>query len=126
MAADRAETDPAPRPEKAAAFRLAVGFAVVGMALVGVFRAADWYGERVSMLRYCDDPAGTAALVSRVLAEPRPAGSGPLRRHVVAAKLLFLVPQRPGEDAQAYAARLRHRIEAGCAGGGGRALSGSS
>jgi hypothetical protein len=32
----------------------------------------------------------------------------------VAAKLLFLVPRRQNEDPQAYAIRLRHRIEEAC------------
>jgi hypothetical protein len=115
MAGERAERSPLSGPAKAGAFlRLGLGFAVAGLALAGVFRAAEWYGDRVLMMRYCDDPTGAATLAAQVLTEPRPAPAGSTRRHVVAAKLLFLVPQRQGEDTQAYAARLRHLIEAAC------------
>jgi hypothetical protein len=117
VAGERAETDRESRPGEGSVFlRLGLGLVVVGLALAGVFRAAEWYADRVSMARYCDDPDGAAALAARVLTDPRPAGAEPTRRHVVAAKLLFLVPQRHGEDTQAYAARLRGRIEATCQG----------
>ncbi len=103
------------RSNKGTAF-LGVGFAfaIVALILAGVFRAAEWYAERVSLPRYCEDPEGAVAMVARVLTEPRPAGADSTRPYVVAAKLLFLVPQRAGEPGEAYVARLREHIEATC------------
>lgn len=83
-------------------------------ALSAVFSAAEWYGERVSVPRYCDDPEGHVTRVGRILSEPRPAEEDSRRPYVIAAKLLYLVPQQRDEAVADYLARLRHRIEAAC------------
>ena len=83
-------------------------------ALIGIFTAADWYAGHVSMPRHCADPETALALVERILTEARPAGEQRTTPYVVAAKLLYLVPQRPEEPERAYLARLRGHIETAC------------
>lgn len=95
-------------------FAVALALATVALMLAGVFRAAEWYAERVLLPRYCANPHGAVAMVARVLTESQPAGAGSSRPYAVAAKLLFLVPQRDGEPTEAYIARLREHIDAAC------------
>ena len=90
-------------------------FVVAAVALLGVFRGAEWYADHVAVPRYCADPAAAVARVGRILSVPRPAGNGATRPYIVAAKLIHLVPQRAGEATPAYLARLRDEIERRCA-----------
>ena len=93
---------------------LGAGFVAAALALTGIFSGAEWYADRVSMARYCDNPEAAAELVHRILTEARPADATATRPYVVAAKLLYLKPQREGEDTTAYVARLRGEIEGNC------------
>ena len=95
-------------------FRLLTGFAAVALALLTVFHAAEWYAEQVSIPRYCADPDGAIERVRATLSQSRPAAEGSTRSYVVAAKLLYLVPQDEGEADAAYLARLRLRIAETC------------
>jgi len=97
-----------------AAVRLAVGFAAVALILTGVFDAAEWYADRVALPRYCGDPDTALDLVRQTLSTPGPARRVSARSQVVAAKLIYLVPQRAGEPVAGYLARLRLRIAASC------------
>ena len=91
-----------------------VAVALVAAALTAVFGVAGWYAERVALPRYCDDPKAALVLVRRVLTEVRPAGGDSARPYLVAAKLLYLVPQAEDETVDAYLIRLRGRIDANC------------
>jgi hypothetical protein len=97
-----------------APFRLAVGFAVAALVLLGVFDAAEWYAEQVSISRYCGNPDATLELVRETLSERRPASDAGTRPYVVAAKLIYLIPRRDREPIGDYLARLRQRIAESC------------
>ena len=98
----------------AAPLRLAAGFAVAALVLIGVFDAAEWYAERVSIPRYCDSPDATLERVRETLSEQRPASDASTRPYVVAAKLIYLAPRKDGESLEDYLARLRVRIAESC------------
>jgi len=95
-------------------YGIAVGLAVVTVAFWGVFRAADWYAGNVSLPRYCADIDAAVARVERVLTQTVPVGAAARRPYIIAAKLVYLVPQGAGEPTAAYLDRLRARIEAHC------------
>jgi hypothetical protein len=99
---------------RGAGLRLVIGFGVVALAMTGIFDAAEWYAEEVSLPRYCDDPDAAIAQVHQILVEERPAGQEPTRAFVVAAKLIYLVPRGAGEPIPDYLVRLRERIGAPC------------
>lgn len=88
--------------------------AVVTVALSAIFHAADWYADDVLLLRYCDAPATSVALVQRILTDPRPAGNSATGPYVIAAKLIYLVPRQPGETVPVYLSRLNRKIAARC------------
>lgn len=93
---------------------VALGLGVVVMALMATFHAAKWYAENVLLRRYCGEVEASLTLVDRVLTDRRPAGAEATRLYVVAAKLLYLVPQQRDEPVPAYLARLRSKLEANC------------
>ena len=95
-----------------APLRLAAGFIVVALVLIGVFDAAEWYAEQVSIPRYCESLDATLERVRETLSEQRPASDASTRPYVVAAKLIYLVPRKDGESLEGYLARLRLRIAA--------------
>ncbi len=95
--------------------RVVVVLLIAFVALRGLFAAAEWYADRVSLPRYCENREETLRRVARILEDPRPAGGEPTRAYAVAAKLVYLVPRRPEEPEEAYLARLRRAIAERCA-----------
>jgi hypothetical protein len=95
-------------------FGLATGFAAVALALLAVFQGAEWYADQVSMPRYCADPDAAIERLHEILSQSQPVSDGSMRPYVVAAKLLYLIPQDEGEADEAYLARLRLRIAETC------------
>ncbi|MFQ5785645.1 MAG: hypothetical protein ACE5H8_12595 [Alphaproteobacteria bacterium] len=93
---------------------MGIFFGVTAAALTGVFDAAEWYAGHVSLQRYCADRDAALAQVERVLTVSEPAGAGASRPYVIAAKLVYLVPQRPDETTGAYVSRLRRRLGEAC------------
>lgn len=95
----------------------ALAFGVVAIALMATFHAADWYAKNVSLPRYCGEAEASLSLVDRILTDGdiRLTTRGKAKRpYLVAAKLLYLVPQRQDESVPAYLIRLRREIEATC------------
>ncbi|MGI9384540.1 MAG: hypothetical protein ACR2PO_15425 [Methyloligellaceae bacterium] len=100
-------------PGKAAVLLLSI-FALAGLGLSFTFRAAEWRAEHVLMSRYCDDPEKHVALIRRLLTQKEPVDHQGRRAHMIAAKLLFVVPRAQDEPVAAYVDRLRSRIEETC------------
>jgi hypothetical protein len=88
-----------------------VVFAVVAVGLFSIFRFADWRAENESLTRYCDQPAEHVRIVGRILSESDPVPKGDAKRpFIVAAKLIFLVPQREQETIENYLDRLQFEL----------------
>ena len=66
------------------------------------------------MPRYCENPSETMGLVERILTEDEPSGDEARRPYIVAAKLVFLVPQGDGESVADYLSRLEVEITERC------------
>lgn len=89
-------------------------FAIAAVAMLAIFRFAGWYADNSALPRYCDDPRATIGYVHEILTKDTPAGDRKRRPYLVAAKLIFLVPQQDGEAIQAYLDRLLVEITATC------------
>lgn len=83
-------------------------------ALLLVSLASHWYAGQVSLPRYCEQPEIALQQLAAVLSETRPAGEGPRRDYVVAAKLEFLVPPASDEPPDVYLRRVRRLLEQQC------------
>ena len=93
---------------------IAAVFILAAAGLVGVFQAAERYGDGVLVTRYCANPEATVEMIGRILADRRPAGDQSRRPYIIAAKLIYLVPRHEGESLAVYQNRLRQHIERRC------------
>ncbi len=82
--------------------------------LLAIFSASRWYAATVSIPRYCAQPEMALQRLAAVLTQDKPAGDGPRRDYIVAAKLGFLLPAHADETAEVYLRRLRDRLEREC------------
>ncbi|MCU7846213.1 MAG: hypothetical protein KZQ93_20450 [Candidatus Thiodiazotropha sp. (ex Monitilora ramsayi)] len=82
--------------------------------LILISLAAQWYGEQVTMPRYCQYPDGVIDRVELVLNEQTPAGDGDRKPYIIAARLMFLVPRQSEESQKNYIERLERHIERQC------------
>lgn len=94
--------------------RIIIVFAVTTAVMLFVFQGADWYANSSSIPRYCSDPDGTLERVHKILIDEEPVGGDPKREYIIAAKLIFLVPQEEGEAIDSYLPRVRERIMESC------------
>ena len=94
--------------------RIAIVFLVFGGLLLFVFNRAQWHAEGAAVARYCDNPDGHVALVGQILTEENPAGEEARRPWIIAAKLIYLIPQQVEEPLEEYLLRLRQTIGDAC------------
>ncbi len=94
--------------------RILVVFALTAVVMLFIFNSADWYASNAALPRYCANPAQNIEIVREILTSDTP-GEGKKRRpYIVAAKLIFLVPQQEDEPLEDYLVRLRIRISKSC------------
>jgi len=94
--------------------RIVVVFTLTALVMLFIFNSADWYAKNSALPRYCDNPQQAVEIVREIITSTTP-GEGKKRRpYIVAAKLIFLVPQQEGESLDAYVMRLRQRISQSC------------
>jgi len=91
-------------------------FAVTAAVLLLVFSAAEQYAERSAIPRFCADQTGVIKRVGIILTKGEPVGDAAKRPFIIAAKLIFLVPQRENEKVAAYLERLRIHLLQTCRG----------
>ena len=94
--------------------RIAIVFALTALIMLFIFNSADWYAKNSALPRYCENPTQTVEIVHEILTSNTPGDGKKRRPYIVAAKLIFLVPQEQGESMDAYMARLRTRISQAC------------
>lgn len=82
------------------------------MTLVNL--SVQGYSRAVLLPRYCGTIEQTLEHLERILSQPRPAADGERREYLVAAKLMFLMPQQAGEPNDAYLARIRSGLHQRC------------
>jgi len=101
-----------PQPAAPYLFLRITGAVLLIMLLISVW--ARWYGQQVSLPRYCENPQSTLQHLEKVLVDKRPAGDEARRPYIIAAKILFLLPRNPGEGQTAYLSRIRTYIQDTC------------
>jgi hypothetical protein len=94
--------------------RIIIVFSLTAAVMLFVFSAADWYATSSALPRYCAKPAETIAYVRKILTSQTPSAGQKKRPFVIAAKLIFLVPQADSEPTGAYLERLRRKISEIC------------
>ncbi len=97
-------------------FRLLPLILVVTAILLAIPLWLNWYSERVSLPRYCNNPQQTLIHLRQILTEPEPAGTESRRPWLITAKLLFLLPRRSDEDINNYLLRVGEYLRKRCDG----------
>ena len=86
-----------------------IGFVLALLLLISVW--LKWYTGAVSMPRYCKNPTETMFYLEKVLTEKQPAREESRRPYIIAAKLIYLIPQQRNE---AIPARAFCNFSLGC------------
>lgn len=94
--------------------RVFVVFAVTTVLMLSIFNGADWYATTSALPRYCENPTQAVSIVEEILTTDNPGEGKERRPYIIAAKLIFLVPQEPDETMETYMVRLRGRISESC------------
>lgn len=94
--------------------RILMVFGLTTAVMLFIFNSADWYANNAALPRYCDNPTQAAAIVEEILTSETPGDGKKRRPYIVAAKLIFLVPQKESELLPDYLQRLRERISQAC------------
>ena len=94
--------------------RIIIVFALTALTMLFIFNSADWYASNSALPRYCENPQGTVQIVQEILTSETPGAGEKRRPYIVAAKLIFLVPQEEGEQMSDYLLRLREKISQSC------------
>ncbi len=94
--------------------RIAIVFVVTAVVLLLVFGAAEQYADRSAIPRFCADQSNVLKRVGIILTTGEPVGDGAKRPFIIAAKLIFLVPQQQNESVEDYLSRLRRHLDKVC------------
>lgn len=93
---------------------IVIVFAIAASLLLLVFARAEQHAEKSTIQRLCVDKAGVINRVNLTLTKPEPVGQASKRPFIIAAKLIFLVPQKDAETIPDYIARLTRHLDKVC------------
>ncbi len=81
-----------------------------------ISQAIKWYSTSVTLPRFCDDPELSLHHLEALISKKTPAGEGRLARkpYIIAAKLIYLVPQQSNESNKHYLHRVRQELSQRC------------
>ncbi len=94
--------------------RILAVFAITAFTMLFIFHSADWYANNSALPRYCGNPQQTVEIVREIITSNTPGEGRKRRPYIIAAKLIFLIPQEVDEPLDTYITRLRQRISQAC------------
>jgi len=80
------------------------------LIIVALSQFIQWYSLNVSLPRYCDNPAQTVQYLKKIITQKTPAGDESRRPYLIAAKLVYLLPQQNNEALDDYLNRVHKHI----------------
>lgn len=95
--------------------KIIIVFVVTAAVMLLVFQFAGWRAENALLPRYCENPRASIGYVRKILQDGGPSEGEKRRPYIIAAKLIFLVPQEAGETDEAYFIRIASRLDERCA-----------
>ena len=81
-----------------------------------ISQAIKWYSTSVTLPRFCEDPELALHHLQEIITKRTPAGDGreARRPYIIAAKLIYLVPQKSNESTESYLHRVRGELNQRC------------
>jgi hypothetical protein len=89
---------------------------IIFLIMLFISQAIKWYSTSVTLPRYCEDPPLALHHLEEIITKPSPAGNTreSRRPYIIAAKLIYLVPQQSNESNESYLHRVRTELSKRC------------
>ena len=91
---------------------------VILLIMLGISQAIKWYSQSVTLPRFCEDPELALHHLEEIVSKRTAiiAGTGAKSRkpYLIAAKLIYLVPQKSNEKNEDYIQRVRADLSQRC------------
>lgn len=86
------------------------------LIMLFISQAIKWYSTSVTLPRFCEDPELALHHLEAIITKPTPAGDTreARRPYIIAAKLIYLVPQKSNESIENYLHRVRAELSQRC------------
>jgi len=86
------------------------------LIMLFISQTIKWYSSSVTLPRYCEDPEAALHHLEEIMTKPEPAGHTRESRRpfIIAAKLIYLVPQESNESVENYLHRVRRELSKRC------------
>jgi len=86
----------------------------VVILMVAVSQLTQYYSTKVLLPRYCESQFETLLTLEKILTRTRPSGEEARKPYIIAAKLIFLVPQKTQESTEDYLRRVENYLRSQC------------
>ncbi len=97
-----------------ARFRALPFITVILIIILFISQAIQWYSQSVTLPRFCEDPELAIHNLQEIITLRSPAGKQSRRPYIIAAKLIYLIPQQADESVQNYIHRVRRELNRRC------------
>lgn len=89
---------------------------IILLVMLFISQAIKWYSSSVTLPRFCKDPESSMHHLEELISKDTPAGEGRIARkpYIIAAKLIYLVPQQSNESNKDYLHRVRGELSKRC------------
>ena len=97
-------------------FKVLPFIAIIFLIMLFISQAIKWYSSSVTLPRFCEDPPATLHHLDNLLNKRTPGGEGRAARrpYIIAAKLIYLIPQQSNESNKDYLYRVRGELSRRC------------
>jgi len=89
---------------------------IILMIILFISQAIQWYSHSVTLPRFCEDPELSLHHLQEIITQHTPELTGRESRkpYIIAAKLIYLVPQKTNESIENYIHRVRQDLSQRC------------
>ena len=89
---------------------------IILFIILFISQAIRWYSSSVTLPRFCEDPELALHHLQEIITRHTPelAGREDRKPYIIAAKLIYLVPQKTNESVEDYIYRVRRELSQRC------------
>lgn len=89
---------------------------IIFLVMLFISQAIKWYSSSVTLPRFCEDPQASLHHLKELITKQTPAAEGRAARrpYIIAAKLIYLIPQKSNEANQDYLHRVQGELSQRC------------
>ena len=97
-------------------FKVLPFIALIFAIMLFISFAIKWYSHSVTLPRFCEDPELALHHLKEIISKKTPELDGRKARkpYIIAAKLIYLVPQKTNESIDDYVYRVRRELSQRC------------